>query len=129
MLFRLQPYDAIAYNNRGLAYTNLSDYQSAIEDYKQAIRLKPDYADAYNNRGSVYLNQGNNELGCRDGEKACALGDCKLLKIAKDIVADFITFNIHDTLVLCFHNENKTYFSRLDIGNYFFDSCELHRTS
>ena len=80
---RLQPYDAIAYNNRGLAYTNLSDYQSAIEDYKQAIRLKPDYADAYNNRGSVYLNQGNNELGCRDGEKACALGDCKLLKIAK----------------------------------------------
>jgi hypothetical protein len=45
--------------------------------------LKPDYADAYDNRGTLYLNQGNNELGCRDGKKACALGDCKLLKIAK----------------------------------------------
>lgn len=80
---RLQPYDAIAYNNRGLAYADLGEYQSAIEDYNQAIRLKPDYANPYNNRGTIYLNQGNNELGCLDGKKACALGDCKLLKIAK----------------------------------------------
>ena len=27
------------------------DYEGAIADYTQAIRLKPDYADAYNNRG------------------------------------------------------------------------------
>ena len=79
----LHPYDAIAYNDRGLAYANLGDFQSAIEDYDQAIRLKPDYADAYDNRGTVYLNQGNNELCCRDGKKACALGNCKLLNIAK----------------------------------------------
>jgi len=80
---KLEQNNAIAYDKRGLAYANLGEYQNAIEDYNQAIHLKPDYADAYDNRGTVYLNQGNNELGCRDGGKACALGDCKLLKIAK----------------------------------------------
>ena len=29
MLLTLQPYDAIAYNNRGLAYADLGEYQSA----------------------------------------------------------------------------------------------------
>jgi hypothetical protein len=38
---------------------------------------------AYYNRGIAYLNQGNNKLGCPDAQKACALGNCKLLEIAK----------------------------------------------
>ena len=81
---RLRPDHAVAYYNRGTAYSKLSHHQSAIEDYNEAIRLKPDYVDAYYNRGYVYLNQGNNNLGCLDAQKACALGDCKLLEQAKD---------------------------------------------
>jgi Flp pilus assembly protein TadD len=55
----------------------------AIEDFNNAIRLKPDNADAYNNRGIVYFTQGNNKPGCFDAQKACALGSCKTLEVAK----------------------------------------------
>jgi tetratricopeptide (TPR) repeat protein len=81
---RLKPDLAMAYHNRGLAYYKLGQQQRAIEDYNNVIRLKPDYADAYNNRGIAYLKHGNNNLGCRDAQKACDLGSCKLLEYAKD---------------------------------------------
>jgi len=80
---RLKPDFADAYYNRGAAYDDFGQYQRAIEDYNEALRLKPDYVEAYNNRGVTYLLQDNNELGCRDAQKACALGDCKLLDLAK----------------------------------------------
>jgi tetratricopeptide (TPR) repeat protein len=80
---RLKPNDADAYNNRGVVYTKLSQYQTALDDFSKAIRLKPDYADAHNNRGIVYFTQGNNKPGCFDAQKACELGNCKTLEIAK----------------------------------------------
>ena len=80
---RLKPDDAAVYNNRGPAYYELGQYQRAFDDYNEAIRLKPDDAAAYINRGAAYLSQGNNELGCRDAQKVCALGDCKFLEMAK----------------------------------------------
>jgi Flp pilus assembly protein TadD len=43
-----------AYNNRGLAFYNLKQYQEAVKDYSQAIRMKAQYAEAYNNRGNAY---------------------------------------------------------------------------
>ncbi len=80
---RLNPHFIPAYFNRGMAYSKTGQYQLAIADYEKIIRLKPDYADAYNNRAAVYLNLGNHELGCRDARKACELGICKVLEIAK----------------------------------------------
>jgi tetratricopeptide (TPR) repeat protein len=81
---KIKPDYADAYNNRGNAYNKLGQYQLAIEDYNNAIRIKQDYADAYNNRGTTYLMQGNKKLACPDAKKACALGNCKALEIAKD---------------------------------------------
>ena len=74
---------ADAYSNRGFAYYNLGQYQLAIEDFTKAISMKQDYIDAYNNRGNTYFNQGNNKLGCIDARKACELGNCKILEMAK----------------------------------------------
>jgi hypothetical protein len=75
--------DADVYINRGFAYTQLGQYQRAIEDFNEAIRLKPDYAKAYNNRALVYFNQKNIFSGCSNAQKACALGNFKILEDAK----------------------------------------------
>ncbi len=80
---RLKPDYIPAYFNRAIAHSKIGKYHLAIDDYSETIRLKPDHADAYNNRGAVYLTLGNNELGCRDARKACELGICKVLEIAK----------------------------------------------
>ncbi|MFA5321582.1 MAG: tetratricopeptide repeat protein [Smithella sp.] len=80
---RLKPQYAHAYYNRGFTYDDLGQYQLAIEDYNEAIRLKPEHIDAYYNRGNDYFLQNNKELGCRDAQKACELGGCKLLEKAK----------------------------------------------
>ena len=81
---RLKPDYAYTYNNRGIVYGELSQYQRAIEDFNTAIGLKPDYAKAYNNRALVYFNQKNIFSGCSNARKACALGNCKILEYAKD---------------------------------------------
>jgi tetratricopeptide (TPR) repeat protein len=80
---RLKPDLAEAYSNRGGVYSNLGQSQLAITDFNEAIRLKPDLAEAYSNRGGAYLSQSNNELGCLDAQKACELGNCQLLVLAK----------------------------------------------
>jgi protein O-mannosyl-transferase len=72
-----------AYNNRGVIYDILGQYQLAIEDFNKVILLKEDFVAAYYNRGNAYFNRGNKELGCYDAQKACALGNCKLLETAK----------------------------------------------
>jgi len=79
----LKPDYADAYYNRGNAYVKLVQYQLAIEDYTKAISLKEDFTNAYANRAAIYLNQGNKELVCYDAQKACALGNCKILEAAK----------------------------------------------
>jgi len=75
--------DQTAYFNRGVAYGKLGQYIRAIEDFNTAIYLKPDYIEAYYNRGVTYILQGNNKNGCLDAQKACKLGNCKLLEFAE----------------------------------------------
>ncbi|MGB5219311.1 MAG: tetratricopeptide repeat protein [Smithella sp.] len=79
----LIPDYAQAYQYRGNAYFKLGHHKRAIEDYKEASRLKPDDPETYNDRAFVYLNQGNKELGCSDAQKACKLGNCRILEGAK----------------------------------------------
>src|SRR5712672_1354766 len=43
----------VAYYNRGLAYFRQGQYESAIGDFSEAIRLKPDNADAYYQRATA----------------------------------------------------------------------------
>jgi Flp pilus assembly protein TadD len=81
---RLTPEDADAHYNRGIAHYKLGQYQRAIEDFNEAIRLKPDDVLAYNNRGFAYFMQGNKELGCRDMQNTCKLGNCTTLKALKN---------------------------------------------
>ena len=68
---RLNPNDAKAHNNLGLAYAGLDRYPEAVDAYKQAIRIKPDDADVHYDLGLAYLSCGN---------KGSALNQHKILK-------------------------------------------------
>ena len=48
---KLDPNDAVAYNNRATSKAELGNYQAAIADYTEALELDPNDAVAYNNRG------------------------------------------------------------------------------
>lgn len=43
------------YNNRGLEYLELQNYNEALEDFRRAIQLNPNMPSAYTNIGAVYL--------------------------------------------------------------------------
>jgi uncharacterized RDD family membrane protein YckC/cytochrome c-type biogenesis protein CcmH/NrfG len=70
---RLQPNEAVYYNNRANGYLNISQYQRAIDDCNEAIRLKPDFEMAYNNRGNAYCDLGQCERAIEDYNEAIRL--------------------------------------------------------
>ncbi len=47
---RLKPDFSRAYNARGFAYLRQRDYQHALADFDQAIKLDPKYENAIQNR-------------------------------------------------------------------------------
>jgi tetratricopeptide (TPR) repeat protein len=51
--------DAEAAFNRGLAYHNSNDYEKAISNYTEAIRLSPSYEDAFYSRGAPTMPRRN----------------------------------------------------------------------
>jgi regulator of sirC expression with transglutaminase-like and TPR domain len=81
---RLKPYYAPAFYNRGNAYKELGQYEKALNDFDDTIRLSPYYAQAYNRRADIYLKTGKPEMACPDAQKACELGDCRLLKFVQE---------------------------------------------
>ena len=62
--------NAEAYYNRGVAKSQLGDFQGAITDYDQAIKIKPDYAEAYYNRGLAKQNLEDNQGAIADYNQA-----------------------------------------------------------
>jgi tetratricopeptide (TPR) repeat protein len=70
---RLEPKDAINYNNRGLAYRAKHEYEKAMKDFCEAIRLDPKMPAAYTNRGEVYAARKEYEKAIQDHTKAISL--------------------------------------------------------
>jgi tetratricopeptide (TPR) repeat protein len=64
---------AIAYNNRGNAYTGKSDYDRAIQDFDQSIKLNPAYFKPLNNRGVAYFRKGQYDLAIEAFDEAIHL--------------------------------------------------------
>ena len=46
----IEPYLAVAFNERGAIRRNRREYDKAINDYTMAIHIEPDYVEAYFNR-------------------------------------------------------------------------------
>ena len=64
---------AIAYNNRGNAYSDKGEIDWAIEDYDRAIALDPKYPLTYYNRGNAFSKRGDIDLAIKDYDRAIAL--------------------------------------------------------
>jgi tetratricopeptide (TPR) repeat protein len=64
---------AIAHNNRGNAHTTKGDYDRAIQDFDQSIKLNPTYARSFNNRGVAYLRKGEYDLAIKALDEAIKL--------------------------------------------------------
>lgn len=55
----LNPNDAKAYVNRGVAYYTRGNLNQAVADFSKAIELDSQFATAYYNRGLAYKSTGN----------------------------------------------------------------------
>jgi tetratricopeptide (TPR) repeat protein len=64
---------AEAFNNRGVAYRLKGEYDRAIQDYNQAIKLDAKFALAFNNRGVAYDKKGEYDRAVQDYEQAIKL--------------------------------------------------------
>jgi tetratricopeptide (TPR) repeat protein len=64
---------AVEYYNRGKSYYDKKDYDRAIADFTEAIRLDPRYVAAYNDRGVSYRNKGDYDRAIADYTEAIRL--------------------------------------------------------
>jgi tetratricopeptide (TPR) repeat protein len=59
--------------NRGNAALNKNDFENAIKEYTEAIRVKTDYAIAFGNRGLAYSRKKEFEAAIKDLTEAIRL--------------------------------------------------------
>jgi tetratricopeptide (TPR) repeat protein len=62
-----------AFVNRGNAYMAKREFQKAVADYTEAIRLEPKLAPVYEHRGAAYRALGQTDKAMRDDQQAKAL--------------------------------------------------------
>jgi tetratricopeptide (TPR) repeat protein len=109
---RIAPGDVLAqrvksYADSGKAYADKRDYDRAIADYTEAIRLNPDYATAYNNRGNVYHNNK------KDYDRA---------------IADYTeALRIDPKYVIAYNNRGRAYYNKKDYDRAIEDYNEAVR--
>ena len=70
----MEPKLAVAYCGRGNAYQEKTEYDKALADYAEAIRLNPNLARAYYRRGTAYEKMGEKAKAEEDFAQAKKLG-------------------------------------------------------
>ncbi|MGA0559877.1 tetratricopeptide repeat protein [Larkinella sp. VNQ87] len=59
-----------AFNSRGVAYFELKDYENALLDYEQAIKLNPEFYKPYYNRAKLKTARGETDAALKDYAEA-----------------------------------------------------------
>lgn len=100
MAIEFNSYNSVTYNIRAWCYKNLGQYEKAITDYSNAIKIKPEWWH-YSFRGYCYKELGKYEKGLADCNKTLELkpnhedtyierGDCyKGLEQYNEAIADY----------------------------------------
>ncbi len=101
------PHDNLAlrsssFSNRGLVFIRLGEYDRAVSDLNQAVRLDPSRAHAYATRGLAYLRKNNIEQAQRDARRALSLEPDEAAKnLAEKILKDVsISFSGPDRVIV-----------------------------
>ena len=68
-----QPKTAGTFLDRGFLFAKREDWDSAIADFTQAIKLRPAYAYTYYNRGTAYAEKGDYDRAIADFNQAIKL--------------------------------------------------------
>ena len=131
---------AVAYSNRGAAYNDKGDYDRAIADFNEAIRLDPTYTNAYNNRGKAYNRKGDYDRAIADFNEAIRLdptytyayngrGNAHDEKGDHDrAIADFNeAIRLNPTYVYAYYNRGAAYFRKGDYDRAIVDLNEVIR--
>src|SRR5262249_54047897 len=63
----------VAYDKRGMAFASKREYDTAITDYNEAIRLDPTLAAAFNHRGNAHYAKGDDDRAIADYNEAIRL--------------------------------------------------------
>ena len=64
---------ALAYSGRGDAYLEKGDFDGALADFDQAIKVDPRYPNAYHNRAIIHLSRGEYDAAMADCNEAIKL--------------------------------------------------------
>lgn len=67
---KINPHNAVAYNNRGMSYYHLRQYPQALSDYNKALEVDFSQATIYSNRGLVYHELRQYHLAIEDFKRA-----------------------------------------------------------
>jgi len=70
--------ESVAYSRIGLGYLRSGQYEKAISEYTEAIRLNPDNDATYYNRGLCYMQMNNGDAAIRDFSKSIELSGDKI---------------------------------------------------
>ena len=70
---RADPTAEIPFNNRALLWRNIGEYDKAIADDNEAIRLNPKFDTAVSNRGEIWRLKGDLTKALADQDEAIRL--------------------------------------------------------
>ena len=71
------PNDAKGYDERGLCYEYLGQYDIAEQNFSTAITLSPNYGEYYLNRGYAFMRMGNLDKAINDFNQSISLSSLK----------------------------------------------------
>lgn len=85
-LIEMDPYSFEAYNNLGVIYLEMGDYENSLKNFKKAIEINPKYEKALINLGITYYLKGDNQKAMEEFQK--------VLEINPDNVESYIHLGI-----------------------------------
>ena len=89
MAIALNYKSALTYQARGQTYAEKKQYDLAIQDYNEAIKIDPTDVRGFNSRGYAYLNKGQIDRAVQDYDQALKLdpNNADAIRLRADAIA------------------------------------------